>query len=403
MIGCSLSLSLKSLFLTLAFLSFSKAMLGQLSIVGKVTDIETEQGIPFVNIGIVDEGIGTVSNVEGSFTLEIEDIHKYLGATLLFSSLGYKKKEVPIKNVIEHGSLSNINVLMEPTNLALDEVVVSNKGKVFIPDGVGYRNYGENVIGYWKDDIALGGELATRILVKDGLRKLNKLQFEIKENQSDSLLLRINIYDDDGGLYRLPRTNLNNSKKNILYTVKHGYETVLVDLTPYDIYVKDNFILALELVEVYGKKKPALALLATSNRFGSYRRYASQGNWVKISAINMAYVLETELLVTEEFANRYDRLVARKEARAKVISGKVTDNGEGIENVLVFNLRTKITTKTNKEGFYKIHAKRNDVLTFSKKEYQVFTKKVKSGSKLEPKMTRKFVLPDNGFEIKKID
>ena len=70
---------------------------------------------------------------------------------------------------------------MQPTIVALDEVVVSNKGERFITDFVGYKNFGEKTFGYWKDNKALGGELATCILAKKGIRKLDRFNFEVKQ------------------------------------------------------------------------------------------------------------------------------------------------------------------------------------------------------------------------------
>ncbi|HBQ60834.1 MAG TPA: 3-ketoacyl-ACP reductase, partial [Balneolaceae bacterium] len=37
---------------------------------GQVIDRETEEALPYVNIGVVELGIGTVSNRQGVFSLE---------------------------------------------------------------------------------------------------------------------------------------------------------------------------------------------------------------------------------------------------------------------------------------------------------------------------------------------
>ena len=233
--------------------------------------------IPFVNIGIVAQGIGTVSDEDGLFHLYFEKDEVAPTAVILFSALGYAPLNIP---VAEMPLIYNEYPVfkMTPTRVALNEVVVSNKGERFITDFVGYKNYGERTFGYWKDQIALGGELATRIVVKSGLRRLDRFQFEVFHNPSDSLLLRVNIYEDDGPVGS-PNTNLNTSGENILVTVKKTDKIVWVDLKPFDIYVKNDFMVSLELLKVYGEEELGLILAAAFNKYGSYRKYAIQDKW----------------------------------------------------------------------------------------------------------------------------
>ncbi len=349
----------------------------QLPFYGKVVDSETKQGIPFVNIGFVDLGIGTVSNEEGKFLLEFDPTLITENAVLQLSSLGYETKKIEYANS-DHLINRDLVVYMKPKELELMEVEVYNDGQEFINDNVGYRNFGEEYFGYWKDDMALGGELATRVIVRDGLRKLHTLEFMVKENISDSLLLRMNFYDDDGGIYRMPGTNINKSGKDILYVLKAGQESILIDLDPFDIIVNDDFIVSLELVDVYGNSPPGLALEASYNGFGSYRRYTSQDKWVKFSPINMAYYLKTSLLVSKREAVRYEVRKDKRSKRRRTVSGFAIANSVMIADVLVRNLRTRETVYTDKLGRYSIHARKGDILSFQKSGFQVFSQMVKS-------------------------
>ena len=45
---------------------------------GKVLDSKTKEPISFTNIGILGKGIGTVTNEDGTFELNISRINKYL-------------------------------------------------------------------------------------------------------------------------------------------------------------------------------------------------------------------------------------------------------------------------------------------------------------------------------------
>lgn len=347
---------------------------GQKDYKGRVIDAKTNEPIPYVNIGIIDAGIGTVSDEEGLFHLYLET-NKYEPTTeILFSALGYETLYIPISEIkLAYNEYPDI--LLKPSAVQLNEVVVSNKGERFIVDNIGYRNYGVKNYGYWKDNIALGGELATRIIAKSGLRRLKAFEFEVWHNPSDSLLLRVNIYEDNGGSSK-PGTNLNTSGQNILTTVRTDDKMVKVDLRPFDIYVKNDFIISLELLKIYGDEKLGLVLSASLNQFGSYRKYASQDNWESLSDTNMAYYVESELMVSEKQAQRFERKTEKKKKKQRTVSGFVIVRGSMISGVSVFNNTTKESALSGDGGRYLIPAKKGDILTFSKDGFQNFNVKI---------------------------
>ncbi len=358
----------------LAVYLISNTLSAQEDFKGRILDAETKEPIPYVNIGIVDVGIGTVSDEDGLFHLNLKSKVYKDDAEILFSAIGYETKYIPVsKAEIVYNEYPEI--LLKPTIMELKEVVVSNKGERFISDNIGYRNYGEKNYGYWKDNIALGGELGTKIIAKSGLRRLNRFEFEVWHNPSDSLLLRVNIYEDDGNLGR-PDTNLNTSGKNILCTVQKDDRMVKVDLRPYDIYVKDDFIVSLELLKVYGEEGLGLVLSATLNGYGSYRKYASQDKWEHFSDVNMAYYVASELMVSEKTAQRFERRKAKKEKKQKTVSGFVIVRGQMIAGVSVFNTTTKETVASDDKGRYIIPAKKGNILTFTKDGFHDFSFRV---------------------------
>jgi hypothetical protein len=336
---------------------------------GKIVDSKTGVTIPYVNIGIVEKGIGTVSDEEGLFHLYFEKNEVESTAVILFSALGYAPLNIPVAEMpLVYNEYPIFK--MAPERVALSEVVVSNKGDRFITDFIGYKNHGERTFGYWKDQIALGGELATRVIAKSGLRKLDRFQFEVFHNPSDSLLLRVNIYEDDGVMGR-PKSNLNKSGKNVLVTVKKADKIVWVDLKPYDIYVENDFMVSLELLKVYGDEELGLILAAAFNKYGSYRKYASQDKWERIADQNMAYYLETQLMVTENVAQRYEKREARKKKKTRTISGFALRKGRMVAGVEVTNSRTKEKVYTDENGRYTIAADKKDEILFKKEGYQL--------------------------------
>nr|WP_299345824.1 carboxypeptidase-like regulatory domain-containing protein [Allomuricauda sp.] len=341
---------------------------GQKDYKGKIVDSETGKPIPYVNIGIVNKGIGTVSDEEGLFHLELGPELLQSNEVILFSSLGYEPLRIPTPEVeFKYNEYPVLN--LTPSIVELNEVVVTNKATELVNELVGYRDYGTVIFGYWKEDTALGGELATRIRVKKGLRRLNSLGFEILVNKMDSILLRVNLYDCDGKL-GAPKTNLNTSGKNILHKIKKGDTGVKVDLSPYSIYVEEDFIVSLELVSAYGNKPIVLAMPAISNNSGSFRRYASQDKWERISDSGMGYYLQTSVFVSKVEADKRRQKAEKKKKRMARVFGFVIDRGRMLSGVSVMNLRTKEEVVTNENGRYLIHAKEKDILSFSINGYE---------------------------------
>jgi len=89
------------------------------SITGTVTSDDDGEGLPGVNVVEFGTTNGTITDVEGSFSLEVAE-----GSTLVFSSVGYQTQEVPI------GSRSVINVTLSTDIAQLEEVVVVGYGSM---------------------------------------------------------------------------------------------------------------------------------------------------------------------------------------------------------------------------------------------------------------------------------
>lgn len=85
---------------------------------GKVVDAVNKEGLPGVNILVKGSQVGTVTDVEGNYSIDVPEE----GATLVFSFVGY----VTIEEVI--GTRSAVNVNMVADTKALSEVVVVGYG-----------------------------------------------------------------------------------------------------------------------------------------------------------------------------------------------------------------------------------------------------------------------------------
>ena len=88
------------------------------NLVGTVYDGTTNESLPGATIIIKGTRYGTVADIDGNFTLQLDD---YV-ATIVISFIGYVSKEIEVTR----GSV--VTVQLEPDILALEEVVVVGYG-----------------------------------------------------------------------------------------------------------------------------------------------------------------------------------------------------------------------------------------------------------------------------------
>jgi TonB-linked SusC/RagA family outer membrane protein len=88
------------------------------SISGVIREKSTNETLP--GVSVIEKGTknGTITNVDGKFELTVSE-----GATLVVSYIGLSTQDVKI------GSSSTVNVLLEPSNEEIDEVVIVGYGQ----------------------------------------------------------------------------------------------------------------------------------------------------------------------------------------------------------------------------------------------------------------------------------
>ena len=101
------------------FISFP-LLYSQNKIEGKITDLKTGQPIEGVNIFVLTNQTGTVSDKEGKYTLNKLPAKGRI--KVQFSFIGYKDI---LKSIVLNNKTQTINVQMQPTVLQAEEVVVS--------------------------------------------------------------------------------------------------------------------------------------------------------------------------------------------------------------------------------------------------------------------------------------
>lgn len=108
-------------------LSASLAHAQERVVTGKVLSSEDNQGLPGTNVLIKGTGIGTVTDSEGNYRIEVASSD----ATLVFSSIGYST----VEELVGGRSVINVSLVLDVTQLS--EVVVVGYGTVKKSDVTG--------------------------------------------------------------------------------------------------------------------------------------------------------------------------------------------------------------------------------------------------------------------------
>ena len=90
-------------------------------ITGKVTDAETQQGLPGASVLVVGTTNGTITDVDGNFSLNTDASGNSIKIAISF--IGYTANTVDVQ--IANGSTAPVNVALQPDIRSLDELVVT--------------------------------------------------------------------------------------------------------------------------------------------------------------------------------------------------------------------------------------------------------------------------------------
>lgn len=103
----------------LFFIVFSVTFLGysQLEVKNKITDFATLMPIESASIYVKNTTIGTVSNADGKFVLQVPQ--EFITDTLIISSIGYKSYKIPVNEFD-----NNEEIYLEEDVASLDEILL---------------------------------------------------------------------------------------------------------------------------------------------------------------------------------------------------------------------------------------------------------------------------------------
>lgn len=248
---------------------------------GKVMSSETLEGIGYVSIGVIGRNVGTVSDENGNYSINITGARH--DDSLRFSMIGYNPKCMLLS---QYGKTSENDIYLEPKSYALDEVkVVYCKPKKI--------QLGSPVVtddlrsGFDSND--LGSELGIQVSIKRKVR-LKDINLNIAKCTYDSVTYRLNIYRaDNKKVYR----NLLDKPVYISFTGDQIVDVLTFDLSEYSIILEGNILIALELYKDLGEGK----LLFNTQFFTgtTYHRLTSEGSWTQSPGVIGMYLNSNEI------------------------------------------------------------------------------------------------------------
>ena len=256
----------------------------EMLISGKILNLETSEPLPYVSIGITSKGVGTVSDKNGFFKLELSDIIRS-NDTVVFSYIGFQTVKIAVSD------LKKIKepVLLEPKAKELSEVVISSKKAKLRPKIIGRNTKGLGLMHYnfyTYHEKSVDDRLSKELGMKFNVRKsceIKNLNFNITSNDFKSLKFRVNIYKIHNGL---PQDLI--IEDNIVFEITDRYiGWFKVDLEPYKIYLSEDIeeiavtIQWLESIKKDEKSKYFAISAAKSPSQTSFFREKAMDNWIK--------------------------------------------------------------------------------------------------------------------------
>ncbi|HLN21440.1 MAG TPA: carboxypeptidase-like regulatory domain-containing protein [Bacteroidales bacterium] len=229
----------------------------------------TPDGIPvsYVNVGIVGKNVGTVTDPDGNFSLELQD--KFDDDSIRFSIVGYTSATRSVRSFRDDTSKT---IMLYPQTYSLSEVKVSSRK--FRKTTIGYPVPGTDLRSGFSEN-ELGSELGVRLSTNKPVL-LRNLNLNIGICTYDSVTYRMNIYK------ALSDDLFENVLMKPVYIRFGGVDTsrpVVIDISDQLIEVNGDFLVTLELYKDLGVGK----LLFNTQYFTgiTYHRKVSQGTWTK--------------------------------------------------------------------------------------------------------------------------
>lgn len=240
----------------------------QIVIKGIVLESSEQGALAFANIGIQGQNIGTTSGVVGTFSITIPS--QYTNDTLTFSHVGYHQYHL----LIPKESKGGLSIVLQERKDQLEEVFVVDDAYKEVKGGIKRRNALLHFVDGMFSDTNDSYEIAQLIKQKQDASLITSVNLYLFESIGDSATFRVNFYGVKDGL---PAGRLVNKDITVARPINQGWMTI--DLKPYNILLKEDFVVAIEVLPDSGNKKPLQYEIKLGGKSKSFFRTSSLGKW----------------------------------------------------------------------------------------------------------------------------
>ncbi len=387
----------KNLLAIVLFMGVLTSGFSQITLTGKVLEQDSNIPISYANIGILNTTTGTISNNDGSFTIEIPA--SYLGKNVLFSAIGYEKKSLTINAFKED---AEVIIYLNEKAFDLDEVIISASAKEVKERNSWLGNRKKNLLfqGMLSANSSSAGAAMTLLIDRkehSDLEFMDKVSLFITKNTLPEFKIRVRFLEVDHN--NLPGDDLFGESIIVSSTIKRGwldfdlspykyrirytsffimFEWILDDKARIDIvdsyveYMKSNpDKVILDTIVVDGEKVQTTrfknfrlgtifgttSTTADLKKYKCYRRTNSFGEWQRASGIISAKILMSNKPPVNSTASADDVLLSNNATIGKeeTLESKIEKWGvEFIENYNIPGMQLSISSKNNtifSEGF----------------------------------------------------
>ncbi len=265
----------------LLLLTLGSVLFAQEAIVGIVDDGTTP--LSFVNIGVIGQGIGTVSDIDGRFSLKIPSGHE--SDTLRLSMIGYETLDVIVKDLAKFKVDDAYQFSLKEKTFDLKEVVVTDH--VWKTKILGNTTSSTMMTGAFTSN-DLGSEVGIPINIRKRSTFIDEFNVFIAHSEYDEFFFRVNVYELND-----KQVGENILTEAIMVTTKIKSGWLTIDLRPYSVMVEDDFLITLEWVKDLGiEATKGLNFSATPSLKGMYFKDASQGSWQRLRGFGLGFNVE---------------------------------------------------------------------------------------------------------------
>ncbi len=204
---------------------------------GKITD-EHGAPLPYVNIGIPGQNVGTLSDPDGSFEISLPGT--FLTDTLRFSSIGYKEHKLCINKLSDSAT-----VVLQSTATLLNEVTIFSKRLDRKTLRLGWMGGKDGVLPL--DTLQGGGAVALLVEAPERPLFVDRLQVRLMYNSKDTARLRLHFFEYDS-LQDRPGKEL--LSKEIILEERKRFGWLRFDLSDKNILLdKKKFFVGFEWID----------------------------------------------------------------------------------------------------------------------------------------------------------